>query len=181
MKRAIVAALLVAAAVVVYSPPAQAARATDKPVITIDGGTSGADVANIAADWSKNTGVTVVPGECTGQEDCVTITVLPPGVAPCGVVLDMGTVNGCAQDHQATQTCDVTINNTIANDYLTFLYVAKHEVGHCIWALGPATPWYGHLDDKRAIMYAQMLGYPQHLSDATLTSVDRSWSRSLFG
>lgn len=159
-------ALLMVFSLMGIAAPALAARASSDDVFTIRTTDSRIPVEKVAADWSKNTDVTVNVGQCSSGPYCILITVAD---IPC----DDSRVSGCART-VSDGSCVATVGDHWANDPTTSEYVSKHEVGHCIWYVGG---FGGHLDDPRALMY---YGFYPGVNKAVLTSIDRSTTRSLF-
>ena len=62
-------------------------------------------------------------------------------------------------------------------EYLDDL-ITKHEAGHCIFSYGGLAVSY-HLSDPRALMYSTQPTTPTK-AQATLTSIDRSFTRGLY-
>lgn len=127
-------------------------------------------VAEAAADWSKNTDITVNVGECTGL-NCIHLQVVP---FACGYGWPVG---GCAYRLE-DGSCNVEVSQSVVSrgGYLDDL-VTKHEAGHCIWR-GLGYSQSAHLSDPRALMSASHSSSPTR-QEATLSSIDRRFTRDL--
>ena len=166
-----VALTLTGATAVTAAPPANAAAVT----ITFDADGSGLPTAAAATDWSKNTNITVLAGECTTGINCVHFKLAD---FPCGRGAPVG---GCAYGI-ADCSCQVEVGRWIFSsgpnrEYLDDLIV-KHEGGHCIFRAGGISQSF-HIADSRALMSAVQSSSPTR-QQATLTSIDRSFTRDLF-
>jgi hypothetical protein len=171
---ALVAVLIAALGVM----PAHAAKPTppSNVTITLDGDPS-LPLADVARDWSKNTGVTVKVGPCSGP-NCIHITVVDNPCSTGGV--SFGMTGGCAMGSEDPGACKVLINRQLLPPngwWSTLLYATKHEVGHCIYWFGGAG--FIHLNSTRALMKAGFAGVPT-AQDTSLTAEDRRFSLNLF-
>lgn len=134
-------------------------------------------LAASAADWSRNTDVTAAVGECNGTR-CVHFKVVD-------FACNRGApVGGCAY-RIPDGSCQVEVSQWVVNrvadnpNVYTDLLVTTHEAGHCIWSyMGIAQNF--HLSDPRALMSASPPGgISPTLKQATLTSIDRRFTKSL--
>lgn len=169
---AVAAAIIMVLGVAV---PSQAARAAG-PTFTLDsnpGTTPPLPLAAAAADWSKNTGITVVVGDCTTGKYCIHFKTVP-------FACNIGSASGCAYG-LSDGSCQVEVDQWVANRQDTAYtdeLVTKHEAGHCIFrALG----WSGssHLPDSPNALMSASGPISPTLKEATLTSVDRRFTRDL--
>ncbi len=160
-----------------FATPAQAAT-----TITLDA--DGARLSNgqilptaeAAADWSKNTDVTVVAGECTTGKYCVHFKIVDgfpcgKGVAGCAYGIADGS---CQVELSKARLSYVVTHNRIWLDDL----LVKHEAGHCIFRAGGIAQSY-HLPDPGALMYFEQPSNPTR-QEATLSNADRTFTRTLF-
>lgn len=152
------------------APPRAAATA---PFILDADGTT-LPLAAAAADWSKNTGITVTTGDCTGA-NCIHFKVVQTS---CGI----GAASGCAY-RLGDGSCQVEVDQWVAdrgNTAYTDELVTKHEAGHCIWSYLGISQSYHLPEEPHALMSATHSTSPS-LKDATLTSTDRRFTKSLVG
>lgn len=175
--RAIIAALVIAL-IALTATPAHAAKPAPAPsatTITLDGDAS-LPLADVARDWSKNTGVKVVVGPCSGT-NCVHFTILE--TIPCasgGIIV--GTVGGCAHASADPGACQVDLYGpSLRSNANLALYITKHEAGHCVYWFGGAG--FIHLNSTRALMKDGFAGIPTP-QDTALTSEDRRFALNLF-
>jgi hypothetical protein len=156
--------------------PATAAppRAAATVQFTLDADGTTLPLAAAAVDWSKNTGISVVVGDCTGA-NCIHFKVVQTS---CGI----GAASGCAY-RISDGSCQVEVDQWVAdrgNTAYTDELVTKHEAGHCIWSYLGVSQSYHLPDEPHALMSATHSTSPS-LKDATLTSTDRRFTKSLVG
>jgi hypothetical protein len=172
------ALIAVTAAGLTFAGAAAPASATHVTITLDADGSTLLPLAAAAADWSKNTNVRVVTGDCTGTR-CVhfkevTGTACLTRGAPSGT-------QGCA--YRLTDgSCQVEVStgrfSWPGREYLDDL-ITKHEAGHCIFSYGGKSTAFHLPDSPHALMSAVQSGSPTR-QEATLTSVDRSFTRTLY-
>ena len=160
---------LIVAFVMLAGSPTYAAPPTSGPVITLDSTTgAGLPLQEVATDWSKNTGVTVVVAPCSGPL-CITFS---RPLAVCGLTIVINPPPGCAHPG-VSGSCHNEIVNWISGSLL--LRVTLHEVGHCIYWFGGAG--FVHLDSRNAVMNPTG---DYGSGPVRLTSADRRFAKALF-
>ncbi len=173
MRKILLAILASIAIVLGCTAPAHAATAT----FTFDTDGTTLPLAAAAADWSKNTDIAAVVGECTTGNKCVHFKVIPKGTGqPCSTA----NVAGCAY-RLGDGSCQVEVSGyylSLPGTENLAKLVTTHEAGHCIWSAGGKAMSF-HLSDPNALMYHETEIRPSR-HDANLTSVDRSFTRTLF-
>jgi len=151
---------------------AQPANAAAVIVLDADGSPLTAQIAEAATDWSKNTGITVVTGDCTGTK-CVHFKVVD---FACGYGAPVG---GCAY-RVADGSCQVEMSVWVWNQNWKRIdeLVTKHEAGHCIWSYGGITQNFHLPESPHALMSATHSSSPS-VKESTLYSTDRKFTQGL--
>jgi len=158
---------------VVAAQPANAVQpAAVTAVIVLDADGSGLPVAEAATDWSKNTGISVVTGDCTGTK-CVHFKVVN---FACGYGAPVG---GCAY-RVADGSCQVEVSVWVWDKSWSRLdeLVTKHEAGHCIWSYGGISQSYHLPEVPHALMSATHSSSPS-VKESTLYVTDRKFTQGL--
>jgi hypothetical protein len=175
LRNKIATGLLALAALTLVAAPSNAQAA---PVFTLDTtAVPGYDEVWAAADWSKNTGVTVVPGSCSTGPYCIKVSNVS---FACGRAYPIG---GCAYRTSLAEGgyYQVEVSEWVwGRGYERYLddLILKHEAGHCIWgALGYSQS--AHLPDKPHALMSSTHSTGPTKKEATLTSVDRQFTRNL--
>jgi len=149
--------------------PAIAAPPSPTTTITLDSTTgTGLPLQEVAADWSKNTDVTVTVAPCSGPL-CITFS---RPMAVCGITIIINPPPGCAHPG-VSGSCHNEIASWISSALI--LRVTLHEVGHCIYWFGGAG--FVHLDSRNAVMNPTG---DYGSGPVRLTSADRRFAKALF-
>lgn len=174
--KAAITALSIVALTFGGAPAANAGKpaTTSAITITLDADGTSFPVVAAASDWSKNTGITVVAGDCTGA-NCIHFKSIVNAI-PCDYHVF---VNGCAYP-LADGSCQVEIYESVVGRANLAALITKHEAGHCIFWYGGLAVSYHLPEDPHALMSATHSGSPSK-KEANLTNIDRTFTRSLFG